>query len=447
MRAGFYEAEITPPLGLRIPGYFTPRRAEGVKQKLYAKAAVLESGGVYAAFLAVDAVGLPVGLAKTVRERVTAATPIPENAILVAVTHSHTSMPVTFEKPSLDQNYTQEDVSLNSQVIELTALRAADAVILAWQRLQEAEAWYAKGRAEGVSFIRQYRIKDGSIRTNPGYCIQDVEAPIGAPDTELPMLLFKDPEGNPIGSISSFALHHDTVSGCEYSSDYSGMVAAALKQDFGPDFVSVFFAGFCGDINHLNYLNPENIKTPTAKIAEVIVQAVHQALERCEKLEDTLAVQTRTVQLEKRRIDPELIARTKALVQDPPGPGPMSIADPYSDRMLYSAADGVLAWYDTNKQQIFDQQVQVIRLGDCLIGAVGGEQFSWFAYRFREAVATDKTLLVGYAHSETMRAYVPPKHMFLPFVYESSIYSAKYEPGSGEKLSDAMIELAQGMLT
>lgn len=45
MQCGFYETEITPPLGTMIPGYFTKRVNQGVKQKLYAKAAVLENEG------------------------------------------------------------------------------------------------------------------------------------------------------------------------------------------------------------------------------------------------------------------------------------------------------------------------------------------------------------------------------------------------------------------
>jgi len=38
LRVGFYEKEITPPLGCCIPGYYTPRIADGVKDKLYCKA-------------------------------------------------------------------------------------------------------------------------------------------------------------------------------------------------------------------------------------------------------------------------------------------------------------------------------------------------------------------------------------------------------------------------
>ena len=42
MKCGFYEKEITPPLGQSLPGYFCPRPAMDVWDKLYAKSAVFE---------------------------------------------------------------------------------------------------------------------------------------------------------------------------------------------------------------------------------------------------------------------------------------------------------------------------------------------------------------------------------------------------------------------
>ena len=40
MRAGFYETEITPPLGCDIPGYYINRFTQDVKDELYVRAVV-----------------------------------------------------------------------------------------------------------------------------------------------------------------------------------------------------------------------------------------------------------------------------------------------------------------------------------------------------------------------------------------------------------------------
>ena len=39
---GFYEKEITPPLGCGVPGYFSIRRGSDVLDRLYARAVVVK---------------------------------------------------------------------------------------------------------------------------------------------------------------------------------------------------------------------------------------------------------------------------------------------------------------------------------------------------------------------------------------------------------------------
>ena len=47
MRCGFYESDITPPLGTTIFGYMDRRKSEGIKDRLHAKAVVFEKDGKY----------------------------------------------------------------------------------------------------------------------------------------------------------------------------------------------------------------------------------------------------------------------------------------------------------------------------------------------------------------------------------------------------------------
>ena len=43
MLCGLYELDITPPLGVNIPGYFQARPACGIRDNLYARAMALEN--------------------------------------------------------------------------------------------------------------------------------------------------------------------------------------------------------------------------------------------------------------------------------------------------------------------------------------------------------------------------------------------------------------------
>lgn len=430
MQVGFYEREITPPLGCKIPGYFETRIASGVKQKLYAKACVVEQDGTYVAFLALDTIRVPLGASEVIRQRVSEATPIAPESILIAGIHSHTSIPVHEE----------------SKVLDVINLMSADAIILAYQRLQPADAYYAHNNVTGISFIRQYKLTNGEIRTNPGAFLDQVVEHCGESDPSLPIILFKDKAGKPLGSISSFALHHDTVHGTEYSSDYSGMLAKNLKEKYGYDFVSLFYQGFCGDINHFDYCHKEDpFYQKTHMIAGVLTEKWLEAVEKAEKLEDHLQVRWDTVALDKRKLDEAYLNSLLELVHNPPVIHDVDIGDPESDVARYIRSRGVISWYVEDKRKQILAPVQVIRLGDLLIFPFVGEQFSQFGHDLRAGSPSAKNMMVSLAHDYECTCYYPTEQMVQPNVYETTYSSCRFEPGSSAKLVKRSLELAKEM--
>ena len=72
MRAGFYECDVTPPLGGHMPGYYRINPAETVFERLYAKAMVVEDNGNYAAILALDTCEYIDTMTSVIEERVRA---------------------------------------------------------------------------------------------------------------------------------------------------------------------------------------------------------------------------------------------------------------------------------------------------------------------------------------------------------------------------------------
>ncbi|MBE5867653.1 MAG: hypothetical protein E7293_01635 [Lachnospiraceae bacterium] len=453
MKCGFYEVEITPPLGTTIFGYFIPRVSDGIDEKLYAKAAVLEQGGVYAAFLAVDAMCLPEGLTEVVRKRVNEKTGIDENAILIAATHSHTSGPVYkdgggYKGIRLSEQDPVLNVELDNATIDRTALLAADAVILAFQRLQPVNVRFGMGQAEGISFVREYYLKDGTVRTNPFYCKSEAVKSYSDPDTDLPVFFFTDEEGKPVGAITSFALHHDTVGGSQISSDYSGLVGKQMKRVFGDQFVTVFYQGFCGNINHLDYCAPGEgpAGLTTREISDVLTKELLYTIAKAEPVQtDEFAVKMDTVKVKKRVVDQDFLDSVVRNRENPPAPGPISIEDPYSDIMQYLASNGVIARYITDTKTEYDVPVQVIQIGDCMIYSLVGEVFSQFGEKIKAGSPTKKNLLVSMAHTLETYCYIPIPEMFLPYVYESSIYSAPLETAAGDKMADKALEIARSL--
>ena len=93
MKCGFYEKDITPPLGGDMTGYYTHRYAMDVEDNLYAKAVVFanddENPATMTALLIIDAELLSSPIVDAIKARVNEFTAIPMERIAVAATHSH----------------------------------------------------------------------------------------------------------------------------------------------------------------------------------------------------------------------------------------------------------------------------------------------------------------------------------------------------------------------
>src|SRR4051812_17639921 len=91
LRVGVAEADITPPKGFPMAGYYHERLATGTKDALRAKAIVFRSGKEQAALVVCDLTGIATDLSAEARKLASAKTGIPAANIVVASTHSHTA--------------------------------------------------------------------------------------------------------------------------------------------------------------------------------------------------------------------------------------------------------------------------------------------------------------------------------------------------------------------
>ena len=58
LRCGVSEVNITPKLGMAIPGYFNVRLADGILDELYAHALAVESDGTAVILISCDAINM-----------------------------------------------------------------------------------------------------------------------------------------------------------------------------------------------------------------------------------------------------------------------------------------------------------------------------------------------------------------------------------------------------
>ena len=240
LKVGFSRVDITPPMGTAINGYFIPRKAERVLDPLQVNAIAICSGETKTVLLTVDNLGIAQKLIQPMVEAVRQAAGLPREAVYIHATHSHTAGAIS---PMLEG---EENLAYRETVKE----KLAEAAVAALGDLKPARMGWGIGQAPRVAFVRRFRMKDGSVRTNPGTNHPDIVAPIGQVDERVNILRF-DREGGSTVVLMNFGNHPDTVGGCNISADWPGFARSAVEQAL-PGTKAILFNGAQGDVNHIN---------------------------------------------------------------------------------------------------------------------------------------------------------------------------------------------------
>ena len=244
-RVGFGRVDITPPLGTPIVGYFEERHAKGVLDNLEAQALAVSDGGRTAVLIAADLLGIEgVEFNNELRRRIAAAVDIPPEAVYVHSTHIHTGPGVG----KADAGCT--DIFDGTPFYdEFLSSRLSDVARFAVDDLSSATLAIGRAEAKRISFLRRYRMKDGSIRTNPGVNNPDIAEPIGNLDETVQVLRIRRTAADDI-AVLNFATHPDVVGGESITGDWPAFARRTFERA-EPGTKCIFFNGAQGDVNHV----------------------------------------------------------------------------------------------------------------------------------------------------------------------------------------------------
>ena len=418
MRASFYECDITPPLGGFMWGYYCQRYSKEVFDRLYARAAVIEDNGNIAAFVVVDTCVIPPEMHDIVTKRIEEYTGIKPENVCICSDHSHTGAPV-FDGAEVNAF---ADEAYKDVFFRL----CADAVILAYKRLDSATAKYAKTEVKGHSYNRNFINKSGKYVTQ-GRGNPEVVSTLGEVDYELPIIFFER-DSKPIGAIISYALHQDTVGPPfpGYSGDYSCILAKKLKEQYGQDFVTVFLIGTCGDVNHI----PVDLNVPIDNykiIGESLAKATIEAVKSAEPIGEGVEVIKEFVEVERRPFD------TKEKLEE------ISRLTTISTMR----ARNMLFYISSNPSKTSTLALQGIRIGDVFIAALPGEIYTTYGKQIKAASPFARTIVAENCNSYC--GYIPSHDAFdeKSNLYESSLcYHSCYVPETGDMFVSKVLEFA-----
>lgn len=240
LQAGFARANITPMLGIDVKGYYEIRKAQAILDELEVNVLALRCCDKTVILLSIDNCGIRQNLSKQLRQFVAQTVGLCVEAVHIHATHTHTG-PVT-------ELNTGDD--LVEEYITFLKRRLADAAVAALEDLKPARMGIGTGIAPNIAFVRRFRMKDGSIRTNPGVNNPDIEAPVGEVDEQVHVVRF-DRENADSLVLINFGNHPDTVGGCNISCDWPGFARRTVEKAL-EDVKCIFFNGAQGDVNHVN---------------------------------------------------------------------------------------------------------------------------------------------------------------------------------------------------
>ncbi len=426
MKIGFYECEITPPLDSFMPGYYEDRRGMTIYEKLYAKAVAIGDGSNTAIMINFDACMFPDDIHDPVTERVHRFTGVPASNIAITVNHCHTGGPLV--------GMPQANVRRDEAYTDITFRRIADAAIMAYRNMVDARAFYGSTDVEGISFNRTHELTNGRYITH-GCGRPDLARDLAGVDPQLQFVM-AEADGKKIGAIVNYALHPDNLGIVEqrgFSGDFPSVIAQKLKEAYGPDFVSVFLLGACGDINDLDPSKEVDWSASRlahrklgAVLADAIVQTAQEALE---KISGSVQCLKETITVSRRVMD-------NKQVQD-------FLKGLCENGFNTSIAGNLLAYQMYDIPKTMELHIQAIGVGDVCFGFTPGEMFVNYGLQFKAQSKFKHNVFVELANSAC--GYVASEELFVPQsdLYETSLSPyTNTEPQAGPKMVAKLLELS-----
>lgn len=248
MKIGFAECEITPPVGVHLGGYFSVRPATDVLDNLYARGAVIESKGKRIALVSCDLIGIGPNYVEKIKNIIFENTGIDKDAILIHATHTHTG-PKAVDLANPEDKVISGDTDL--EYLNYMTRKVASTVIMALEHMKEAVYGTGFGYEDRVAFIRRFKMKDGSVMTNPGVGNPNIVEPVGEIDPRIDLVNFKYTDGSGNLLFVSYSLHADMVGGTKISGDHPAAVRRKVELGI-PGCKVMYFTGAQGDINHID---------------------------------------------------------------------------------------------------------------------------------------------------------------------------------------------------
>ena len=445
MKTGFAKTRITPPLGAPIIGYYEARFVKGVADDLFARAVAFDDGARRAVIVALDICLLPQKYFDAMKDAIAGAAGMDRDAIFINCSHTHTGPLVGGDFATRNHSSGEYDAFLVASV--------RDAALQALSDLRPSRFGIARGQAKNISFVRRYRMKDGSVATNPGVGNPAIDHALGAPNETVTLVRINREGGDGV-FIVNFGTHPDSVGGELVSADYPGFACALLERAL-PGVRCLFLQAPQGDVNHVN-VHPT---AGEAALAAIDFDGVPRSLALSEHMgrsiagavlsicsiaepvaADTLSYASRRVDLPSHQENDRLDEVRHTFEMYESG---RAAELPFKEMALTTAvAEAKRIMRLEHGPESFPYLLSALRVGDLAFAGIGGEPFTEIRNRIDAGSPFKNT--VQCCLTNGAGGYIPTRAAYGEGGYETA--SSNLKPGCDDILVEAMLELLHEQL-
>jgi neutral ceramidase len=416
LRAGAAKVDVTPAENALPQGF------EGILDRIYSRAIVLDDGAKLAALVSVDAGGIPEPVWQEVAKRLEAELGIPAANVLLTATHTH---------------------SAPRQGVGEYSDKIVESVRLAKARLVEARIGYGTG----VSFINVNRnIIDPATRRwweGPNYD--------GPSDKTVAVIKLESLAGEPIAVYYNYAMHAVAVGQSDLvSGDAPGTASKYLEDSFDGKLVALWSSGAAGDQNPIYFQQTYDLRE--IRIKEYASRGIDisnamppggQGLNKSDPAVIRLMNQQKQMILSMGQFLGEEVLHVMRgmdrMTTNAPIVGQYTSAScPGRERTNEGRAGYPGEYKDAEPVEI---RLGLLGVGDIMIGAVNAEVFNPIAMRLKRESPYARTMLATLTNGAARSGYIPHDAAFGQYTFE--VLSSRLKPGCAET---AIVDGILGML-
>jgi hypothetical protein len=421
LQVGFAKVDITPPLGTPLRGYYYERLASDVHDPLHVRVLVLAGDGSEpVALIGCELCSLSRALVAEARKQVSLTSGIRPERVMLWATHIHTG-------PGLTGEYARR-----------LPARIAQGVLHAMKELRPARLSFSSARVPGLCFNRRYRMRDGSVCTNPGKRNPAVVGSAGPVEETLSALCVTGARGEGIAVLAHYGLHLDTIGGTVVSADWPHFLESEFQRQIGAEVPVLFAMGPAGDVNHwdLSDPSPQRGFEEASRIGTTLGASLARIWKPAEPVPSSelqADIHGCPIDLPYVAIEAGDVEKANKILKVPPPPDvDFTMERVWAQRVIDIDAKG-------SKKQT--TEVQAARLGNLLLLSMPAEIFVEVGWSIQQATGWRPTLVVSLANDAV--GYIPTRKACAEGGYEAM--STRFAPGTDEILADAARTLAREM--